>query len=288
MKKDRLAPALAVIGGAVGFGLRKWQLSSGFESDTGLAIPGATAATAVMLWSVVVAVGLIALCWGRKGPRTCERAFEAGGKSLFLTACVLGAFLLLISAAAEAVTLSAGYQSSLYTNNSWMARFASRALPPLRVALCLGGFPCVLLWVRQLAREGDGRRESLAILELCLLFCFWLISDYQVRAADPVIQDYVYEVFAIAAALMALYYIAGYSFQTGKPRRTAVTCLLAAYFAMVTMADSHELTDVTRYGFVVLFMTAHAALLLSAPNEVEPQAEEPGENETQKEAEDNA
>lgn len=280
MKKAWLAPLWAVVGGGVGFGLRKWQLATGFEPANGLAIPGATASTVLMIWSAVVILGLIALCWGRKGPRTREMAFRAKGNSLFLTACVLGAFLLLVSAAAEAVTLSAGYQLSQYANSSGMSLLTARFLPPLRVALCLGGFPCALLWVRQVSREGEGRRESLPLLELCLLFCLWLISDYQVRAADPVTQDYVYEVFAIAAAVMALYYLAGYSFQTGKPRRTVVTCLGAAYFSLVTLADGHGLSDATRFGFVVLFMTAHAALILSGPNEAEPVAdadEEPHE-----------
>lgn len=287
MKKNWLAPALAVVGGAVGFALRKWQLSAGFEPDTGLAVPGAPSAMVLMAWTILVAVGLIALCWDRKGPMTCEKAFMAKGNSLFLTACVLGAFLLLISAASEAVTLSAGYQGSFYTSNTPLSQFTAKLLPPLRVALCLGGFPCTLLWIRQLSREGEGRHESLPLLELCLLFCLWLISDYQIRAADPVVMDYAYEVFAIAAAVMAFYYLAGYSFQTGKPRRTLVTCLLAAYFSLVTLADSHELTGTARFGFVVLFMTAHAALILSGPNEAEP-VEDAEESETQKEAEDNA
>ena len=164
----------------------------------------------------------------------------------------------------------------------------SKLIPPLRVALCLGGCPCVLLWVRQLSREGEGRRENLALLELCLLFCFWLISDYQVRAADPVVMDYAYEVFAIAASVMAFYYLAGYSFQTGKPRRTLAACLLAAYFSLVTLADGHELTDTLRFGFVILFMVAHAALILSKPNEIEPKALAEEETDTQKEAEENA
>lgn len=289
MKKTWLIPAFALLGGAVGFGLRKWQLSTGFEPDTGLAIPGSPAATALLVWSAVMLVGLIALCWDRKGPRMCENAFQAKGNTLFLTACVMGAFLLLISAAAEAVTLSAGYQGVLYTNNSRISQFTSKFLPPLRLALCAGGVPCTLLWVRQLSQEGEKRRESLALLELCLLFCFWLISDYQIRAADPVIMDYLYEVFAIVAAVMAFYYLAGYSFQVGKPRRTLVLCLLAVYFSMVTLADGHELSDTVRFGFVVLFMTGHAALILSGPNEIEPEAlkSEEGPDE-EKEDEENA
>lgn len=286
MKKQWLAPALAVVGGAVGFGLRKWQLVAGFEPDTGLAVSGSPATLALIIWSMAVVLGMLLLCMDRKGPRTCPKAFQAKGNSLFLTACVLGAFLLLVSAGAEGITLTASYKSFLYTDNTWAAQVSSKLLPPLRVLLCLGGFPCTLLWVKRLSREEGPGRESLAILELCILFCAWLVSDYQVRAADPVIQDYVYEVLAIAAALMALYYIAGYSFQTGKPRRTVVTCLMAAYFSLVTLADSHELADAARFGFVVLFMTAHAALLLAGPNEVEPEAEE--ESDKEKEAEENA
>ena len=286
MKKHWLAPLLAIAGGAVGFGLRKWQLASGFEPDTGLAIPGSPAALALLLWSSFVALGVILLCMDRKGPRTCQKAFAAQGNSLFLTAAVLGAFLLLVSAGAEGITLAVSYRTSLYTNTSWASQFSSILLPPVRFALCLGGFPCALLWVKRLSRKEGPGRESLAILELCILFCVWLVSDYQVRAADPVILDYVYEVLAIAAALMALYYIAGYSFQTGKPRRTAVTSLMAAYFSMVTLADRHELADIARFGFVVLFITAHAALLLSGPNETGPEAEQ--NEETQKETEENA
>ena len=67
----------------MGFGLRKWQLASGFEPDTGLAIPGSPAALALLLWSSFVALGVILLCMDRKGPRTCQKAFAAQGNSLF-------------------------------------------------------------------------------------------------------------------------------------------------------------------------------------------------------------
>lgn len=269
MKKNWQLPAVAVFGGAVGFGLRKWQIATAFETGTGLAIKGAPATVALMAWCGAMAAMLVALCWNRKGPRTCERAFAAKGNSIFLTACVLSGFLLLISAGSEAITLMAGYRSSLYTDQSWTAQVSNKFLPPLQVALCLGGFPCVLLWTRRLANEDEGRRENLALLELCLLFCFWLISDYQGRAADPVVQDYLYEVLAIAAGVMALYYLAGYSFQTGHPRRTVVSCLLAVFFSMIAVADGHELSDYLRFGFLILFMTAHAALILKGKNENE-------------------
>lgn len=263
MTKHRLIPIVALLGGGVGFGLRKWQLATAFEADTGLALKGAPATAALLAWSAVMAVLLVALCWKRREPCVCEDAFSAEGNSLVLTACVLSGFLLLISAGSEAVTLMAGYQASLYTSTSWTTQFTAKFLPPLQVLLCLGGFLSVLLWTRRLARTEENKRESMALLELCLLFCVWLISDYQSRAADPVVQDYLYEILAIAAGVMALYYIAGYSFQNGYPRRTAVSCLLAVYFSMVSMADGHELADLLRFGFAVLFFTAHAWMLLS-------------------------
>ena len=132
-----------------------------------------------------------------------------------------------------------------------------------RSALCFGGFLCTLLWLRALKRGEDKGKESLALLELCFFFCVWLVSDYQARAVDPVVFDYVYEIFAIVFGLLGIYQITGYSFQEGKPRRSVFFCLMGAYFALVTLADRHSLTETLRYGFLVLFLTAHAWMILN-------------------------
>ena len=264
MRKTILPPILAILWGAVGFGLRKWQLTTGFEPGTGLPIPAAPATTALLVWSMLLIPVLVLLCWKSGPARTWEEALNAAGNSLFLTAVVTGAFLLLVSAGAEAITLSATYRTSLslLADNETLG-WTAAAMPPMRILLCAAGFPCALAWGQQLARRSPKARESLCLLELCLLFCVWLISDYQVRAADPVTQDYLYAIFAIVCSLLGLYYIAGWSFQTGKPRRTVVFCLLGTYFSMVTLADSHTLADIARYAFVILFLTAHAALILN-------------------------
>lgn len=272
-RKDILLPVLTILWGGVGFALRKWQLATGFDPDTGLAIPGTTASIVLLVWSLLLIPALVLLCRGLDPSRQWEQCLDARGNSLFLTAVVTGAFLLLVSAGAEAVTLSATYRTSLLAVAEGEALgWTAAAMPPLRVLLCAAGFPCALAWGQRLARKSEKARESLVLLELCFLFCVWLISDYQVRAADPVTQDYMYEVFAIVCGLLGLYYISGYSFQTGKPRRTVVFCLLGAYFSLVTLADSHALTDITRYGFVILFLTAHAALFLNPPPAQEPEA----------------
>jgi len=262
MMKKLLPLAVALVGGGVGFGLRKWQLAAGFEPETGLAVRGAPSTVALTVWCCLVAAALAFLLWRMPHmPRQVDEAFPAKGKPLFLTACVLGGFLLLVSGGAEAVTLSASGGSFWWTD--WRAAL----LPVARIVLSALGCLCALLWTQRLARGDERVRESLAILELCLFFCAWLISDFRTRAIDPVTQNYLYEVLAIVCALMGLYYLAGYSFQTGKPRRTVVFCLLGVYFSLVTLADGHGLTNICRYGFIILFLTAHAALLLTAPEE---------------------
>ena len=44
MKKQWMLPALALVSGAAAFALRLWQNATGFEEETGLAVPGVFAA----------------------------------------------------------------------------------------------------------------------------------------------------------------------------------------------------------------------------------------------------
>ena len=48
MRKNIILPALAVAGGAAGFLLRRWQLASAYQPDTGLFVHGAPATGALL------------------------------------------------------------------------------------------------------------------------------------------------------------------------------------------------------------------------------------------------
>ena len=48
MRKNIILPALAVAGGAAGFLLRRWQLASAYQPETGLFVPGAPATWALL------------------------------------------------------------------------------------------------------------------------------------------------------------------------------------------------------------------------------------------------
>lgn len=194
---------LALLGGAVGFALRKWQLATGFEPDTLLPIPGAPAAMILALLSVLVAAAVLALIFPNKDRLPGGLAFShAQGNSLYLTAVVLSAFLLLLSAGFEIFSFTSGY-GAVATGETQLAKVAAMFLPPLRILFCVIGLPCAILWGRTLYRA-EAVKEKLSLLGLCFLYCLWLISDYQVRAADPVIMDYVYEVLAIVCSLLGL------------------------------------------------------------------------------------
>ena len=278
MRKNFLPPLLALIAGGVGFALRRWQLATGFEPDTGLAIPGAPAAWAVAGFSLLVMLLFLLLSRKEEKQLSWETVYAAGQQNtLAVTALLLGAMLLLASGGVEIITRSVNGIIT-YEGETPFARVASAALPPLRIVLCVGSLPCIFLWARAVFR-GEGGKESLATLEPCVLYCVWLISTYQARAADPVVQDYLYEVFAIVTSLLGLYFIAGPSFGNGKPRRAAFFCLAGAYFSLVTLADNHLLSDTFRDLFAVLYLTTHAALILNHPP-VE-QREDPVETETE-------
>ncbi len=264
MEKKFLPPILALLGGAAGFALRKWQLASGFEADTGLAIPGAPAAMVLMAFSALILLLLLLLCRGEESSLDWETAFAAGRQNaLAATALVLSAMLLLASGGVEIVARSVNGLFSFEGETAFL-RATALVLSTLRIVLGIGALPCVFFWTRALLR-GEGGRECLSTLEPCLLYCIWLISAYQTRSADPMVQDYLYEVLAIVASLLGLYYIAGHSFGCGKPRRALFFCLAGTYFCLVTLADVHPLADALRFLFAVLYLTAHAALILNHP-----------------------
>lgn len=263
-QKTILPPLLALLGGAVGFALRKWQLAAGFESDTGLAIPGAPSALVLIGWSALMTVLFLVLVQPMKGQVPTE--LSAGfGNQVYLTATLLGAVMLLVSAGGEAVSVMVGGKTALATADTALSRVAGTILPPLRVLLCAGGVFAAGIWARKVYRGGgEDQAESLALLELPFLFCVWLISEYQLRAADPVVMDYVYGVLAITADALALYYLAGYSFGDFHPRRCVFFALLGTCLSLVALADSHTLAEYFRLGFAVVFLTTHVWLILNS------------------------
>ena len=105
MKKYVLWPLLAAAGGAGAFLLRLLQRSTGFESDTGLPVPGNLYAVLLVIWFVVLAAVCLPaaraiLPADREDPPLFPAGFSVASAGL-LTPAVMGIFLLAASGALD-------------------------------------------------------------------------------------------------------------------------------------------------------------------------------------------
>ncbi len=274
MRKEILLPALAVLAGGVGFGLRRWELSTAFEETTGLAVANAPATWALILCSLVVGVILLILCrGGREFPDGYDEAFPWKSSVPAAAVLTLGGLFALAGGISAAIGLPARWEAALmqaYQLQSGNPKTsAMTALIPHVLTLVLSLLSCAgvlaLAWGgRRSGSKGSGRAWTLAP---AFAACLWLIGSYQAHSGDPVRLNYLYEVLAVTAALLGSYYIAGFSFGKGKCGPAAFFCLGGTYLSLVTLADLHEISDLLLYGFFGIYLTAHAYLLLRSCRE---------------------
>ena len=188
---------------------------------------------------------------------------------------VLAAFLLLASAVLNCMGTPAASAEAVAAARAGNAQGTPlfNVLPrAILGALAAASFFCVLSTGRNNYRgEGKGK-FSFPLLAPAYMGCIWLIAAYQVRAGDPVRQDYIYELFAIISSLLGLYFMAGFSFERAKVFRSSLFSLLGVYFSLVTLADGHELYVVLLYGFCILSLTANVTALLANDARPEPRA----------------
>ena len=277
MRKEIVLPSLAVGGGIVGLLLRRWELTTAFEADTGLVTPNMPSTWALIIWSALLAAAFILLCRGkhRSFAGGYDAAFAAKGNTVYVPAMVLGGFLLLASAVLNYMGIPAAYAEAVAAARAGNAQTTPLfAVLPRAIlgALAAVSFFCVLSTGRNNYRgEGKGK-FSFSLLAPAYMGCIWLIAAYQVRAGDPVRQDYIYELFAIISSLLGLYFMAGFSFERAKVFRSSLFSLLGVYFSLVTLADGHELYVVLLYGFCILSLTANVTALLANDARPEPRA----------------
>lgn len=272
MRKEIVLPSIAAVGGVCGFFLRRWDLATAFEPGAGdarLLIPGSPSTLVMLAFSAVMVLALALLCRGahREFPGGYDEAFAAKGSTPYITAATLSAFLLLAAA------LCAGW-AFVSGRNRMMTRL-------LLAAMCAASFFCVLSSAKNNYRAEGRGKYSFTLLMPAYACCVWLIAAYQSRAADPVILDYLYELLAIIAALLGLYFTAGFSFERSKVFRASFFSLLAVYFSLVTLADGHDLPTLLLYAFVIVYLLSSTAVLLRNCALPEPEPQEIAELQTE-------
>ena len=179
MKQKLLIPALAVAGGAAAFALRLMQNSTGFEADTGLAVTGNFAGTALPILLVLLAAAAILLA--RKLPKTVE-------KSLSFPAAF---------PAAEATDL---------------------LLPVAGVLLM-----------------------AVSLLPVTVMLVVRLVLTYRTVSTDPTLEAYYVELLAVVFLTLGFFRLSGFAFDDARPRRFAVSSVMAVAFSMAAIADRSRL-----------------------------------------------
>jgi len=113
-----------------------------------------------------------------------------------------------------------------------------------------------------------------------LQFCLWLITSYKVNSTNPTVWVYAVEILAIAAALLAFYYFAGYPYGRCKPYSSLYFSMLGAFLCIVALADDRNsglqlmlVSAVCMQLFWAWMITAHRHAPLPSAGETAPAEE---------------
>lgn len=261
MRKELILPPLALAGGLAGFLLRRRELATAFEPDTGLAIWGTPATYGLIALSLGMILLLTLLCRTKADfPDGADQAFAAKGNTLYAAGMVCAALLAAAAGVLILMSLPAALDDALgrdlstpYLTVLPLALFGG-------LALVSGG--CLFRLGRNYYRgEGKAARSTVPLMP-AYTCCLWLIVAYQVRSGDPVLLDYVWELLAVMAVLLATYFLAGFSFGRGKAGRTLVFCLFYPYLALVTLADPQSPAHLMLTCAMMLYTLCSAVVLL--------------------------
>lgn len=278
MKKQLLLPLAAVAGGAVALALRLLQNRTGFESTTGLPIPGNGPGVALVILLVGLAVALVAL--SRLLPKEAgERPsfpedFRTAGAGL-VTLLVAGCFLVVVSGVLDIATGAALFSLAEEGGGVAVLSGGSSALSPrLRIAggvLALGiGWSLFPAAVCCRCRPGARPRNASPALVLIPPVCAVarLVLAYRVDSVDPALSTYYVEILALVFLTLALYRLSSFAYHVAKTRRFALYAGLALALSMATIADADGLGGKLFYGGAALVLLGFMTLLvenLSAP-----------------------
>lgn len=225
---------LAVATALVSAALRRWQLASAFEEDTGLPIPGAQSSV------ILICVLLIAAAWFTisalcqplvrrpAAPGQAQRwdlVFLDAGDLVYPVLVLLAALLAL--AAAPFLLRTGLAQWQVYREaKTALAQGIDVQLPTNNGALALAtavGSLVSFLGLLQMGRDGfhAGRRGKGGFSAALpgIAGCVWLMESFRGHAANPVQWDYAPLLLAIVCGMLFYMDFAGMSTGAARPRR---------------------------------------------------------------------
>lgn len=218
-----LAPILAV----AGWLLRRREVNTIFEPDTGLAVLWTLPTISLIALSAFAVVLFFLLARRAGAKREIVRFSEAFGKEDESVRDAIAPVFILLG------LLAASFPAWELVN----ALVAGAAVTVRDLIWSLGGLisGLCLLFLAYLGRRG----RSVALLSAFPVFwlCATLIFSYFDNAMDPVLLRHVYFFFALAFLVLGFYYVAGFSFGLGRVTRLLFSAWTAIYFVGVMLGD---------------------------------------------------
>ena len=223
MKPSLRFPLLALAGGLVCFFLRLWQLRTGFEPDTGLAIPGALAGQLLLAALTILALVMV-LSVRTLSAATSGALFAAGLQVNKGHLAVLLAGLLLL-----------GVSGILHLMSS--ALFLEDWIASLLEGLLILASVFSLLPVVRVCQKGGSLSSSL-LLTPAVCSVVELVLAYRTSSVNPVLQSYYVDLLALAALTLAYYRLSAFAFRCGQLRRFTLYAVLSVVLCLASTADT--------------------------------------------------
>lgn len=265
MKKYLCFPALALAGGAAAFVLRLQFCRTGFESGTGLPVPGNLYGWGSLLLLAVLAVLTVVL--SRKLPD------EKGHDSLPFAEAFLSTSAIPLTILVTGIFLLAA--SGLYDLYSGLLVNASRmeiivGVLTVLSAACL--FSVVPLCRKHPDKEPCLTAPNALLVPVCYLVVR-LVLTYRVDSVNPSLSLYYVEILSLVFLTLGFYRLSSFAFQVGRTRRFALYAVCAIILCIATLADGHGLSATLLYaggaatllGFLLLRLEALASIWGSEP-----------------------
>lgn len=281
MKKQLFLPLAAVAGGAAALVLRLLQNKTGFESGTGLPIPGNAPGLALLVLLAALAAALFLLsrtlpAEDGDGPFFPEdfRTAAAGPVALPVAGIFLMAASGVLDIASGAALLGFGAGEVPGGPDGPVAVFStwgpSLAVTPrarvlmgvlaLLTAVCL--FPPAACCRR---RPGVRPRTVSPVFLLVPPICMVarLVLTYRVDSVNPSLESYYVEILALVFLTLALYRLSSFAYHAAKSRSFALYAGAGTALCITALADGEGLSALLLYaggaltllGFLLLWLT---------------------------------
>ena len=241
MRKQFLLPLFAAAGGVIGGFMRGWQLETSFEHDTGLPIFGTSATLAIGLTFVSFAILAVSLSRISRSKQPLGFSLAFRNESLFY---------LIPVCASSALTAAGGF----FYLMDWSRMYDPPVLQLVFGLMAMVGAPCLLLIGLRNYKQGFTTERSPLLLGPAFMSCVWIMFAYQGWARDPIVMDYVFDLFAIIFTLLAHYYVSSYAFDRPREMPLFISGVLAVAFSLTSISFCTHIADQLLFAGGILYL----------------------------------